>query len=78
MLPIDIGARAFEPMIDVQRAELARLDGDEAAWRARLRKAPRLFSEMGMVGRAEPVARELGMATTADDSAAAGGDKGRR
>jgi tetratricopeptide (TPR) repeat protein len=60
----ELGANAFEPIIDVQRAELARLDGDEVAWRAGLRKAHRLFSEMGMTGRAERVARELGLVTT--------------
>jgi hypothetical protein len=36
------------------------------------------FEPMIDVQRAERVARELGMATTADDSAAAGGDKGLR
>jgi hypothetical protein len=61
----ELSASAFEPMIDVHRAALARLGGDEAAWRAGLRKAHRLFSEMGMTGRAERVVRELGIAPTA-------------
>ena len=41
------------------RAELARASGDEAVRRRELRKAQRLFAEMGAPIRAEQVAREL-------------------
>jgi len=58
----EIDAHAFEPMIDMLRAELARLGGDEAGREAALRRAYRRFREMGMTGRAERAARELGSA----------------
>jgi tetratricopeptide (TPR) repeat protein len=52
-------ARAFAPLIHVERAELARLLGDEAAYQRELREAHRLFTEMGATPHAERVAKEL-------------------
>ena len=53
------GARAFEPQILEVRAELAEVLGDQAAREHELREAHRLYTEMGAVGHAERVAREL-------------------
>jgi class 3 adenylate cyclase/tetratricopeptide (TPR) repeat protein len=55
----DTGARAREPLIRLERAELARLVGDDARRRSELREAHRLFSEMGATGHAERLAKEL-------------------
>jgi hypothetical protein len=52
-------ARAYVPLIHVERAELARLLGDEAAYQRELREAHRLFVEMGATGHAEGVSRQL-------------------
>ena len=60
----DIGGRAFEPLILEQSAELARLEGDDTAWRTELRTAQRLFAEMEMTGRAEQAAARLASAET--------------
>jgi hypothetical protein len=54
------GAKSYEPLLHVERAELARLTGDEATRRRELREAHRLFLEIGAPIRAEQVARELG------------------
>jgi adenylate cyclase len=54
------GARVLEPFILLERAELARLTGDEPARRRALREAQRLFTEVGAPLRAEQVARALG------------------
>jgi hypothetical protein len=54
------GAKSYEPFLRIERAELARLTGDEATRRGELREAHRLFTAMGAVARAEQVARELG------------------
>ena len=43
----------------LERAELARLRGDEADRRRLLVEAERLFGEMGATGHAERVAKEL-------------------
>jgi hypothetical protein len=43
-------ARAYAPLIHVERAELARLLGDEATYQRELREAHRLFTEMGATG----------------------------
>jgi adenylate cyclase len=43
-------ARAYAPLIHVERAELARLLGDEAAYQQELREAHRLFTAMGATG----------------------------
>jgi hypothetical protein len=53
------GAKSYEPFLHVERAELARLAGDEARRRRELREAHRLFTKMGAPIRAAEVAREL-------------------
>jgi hypothetical protein len=55
------GAKSYEPFIHVERAELARLAGDEALRERELREAHRLFTEIGVPIRAAEVARELGL-----------------
>jgi adenylate cyclase len=52
-------ARAYTPLIHVERAELARLLGDEATYQRALREAHRLFVEMGATGHAERISRQL-------------------
>jgi hypothetical protein len=54
------GAKSYEPFLHVERAELARLTGDEAARDRELREAHRLFTEMGAPIRAAEVVKELG------------------
>src|SRR5438094_5078436 len=56
-------ARAYAPEVNVERAELARVVGDEVGRQRELREAHRLFTEMGATARAEQVARELGSST---------------
>jgi hypothetical protein len=56
------GAKTFEPFLHVERAELARLYGDQATRRSELREAHRLFTEIGAPIRAAEVAKELGLA----------------
>jgi hypothetical protein len=53
------GAKSYEPFLHVERAELARLKGDEAGRQRELREAHRLFTEIGAPIRAAEVAREL-------------------
>jgi tetratricopeptide (TPR) repeat protein len=53
------GAKSYEPFLHVERAELARLIGDEAARERELREAHRLFAEIGAPIRAAEVAKEL-------------------
>jgi hypothetical protein len=53
------GAKSYEPFLHVERAELARLTGDERARERELREAHRLFLEMGAPIRAAEVAKEL-------------------
>jgi hypothetical protein len=53
------GAKSYEPFLWVERAELARLNGDDTARRRELREAHRLFLEIGAPIRAEQVAKEL-------------------
>jgi hypothetical protein len=53
------GAKGLEPFIHVERAELARLNGDEVTRERELREAYRLFLEIGAPIRAAEVAREL-------------------
>ena len=53
------GAKSYEPFLHVERAELARLSGDDAARERELREAHRLFLEIGAPIRAEQVAKEL-------------------
>jgi hypothetical protein len=52
-------ARAFTPFIHVERAALARLQGNDAIRQRELREAHRLFTEMGAPIRAEQVLRQL-------------------
>jgi tetratricopeptide (TPR) repeat protein len=59
----ETGARAFEPHVHLERAELARLGGDDTTRKRELREARRLFTEMGAPIRAAEVAKELGLAT---------------
>jgi hypothetical protein len=54
-------ARGFEPHVHLERAELARLLGDDAARQRELREAHRLFIEMGATIRATEIAKELGL-----------------
>jgi hypothetical protein len=53
------GAKSYEPILCVERAELARLTGENAVLERELRKAHRLFLEIGAPIRAEQVAKEL-------------------
>src|SRR5262249_37267992 len=53
------GATSFKPFVYVERAELARLTGDEAARQRELHEAHRLFLEIGAPIRAGQVAKEL-------------------
>jgi hypothetical protein len=57
------GAKSYEPFLCVERAELARLVGDEATRERELHEAHRLFTEIGAPIRAAEVAKELGLAT---------------
>jgi tetratricopeptide (TPR) repeat protein len=52
-------AMAFRPHLAEIRAERARRHGDQAAWRAQLAEAHRLFAETGATGHAARVARML-------------------
>jgi class 3 adenylate cyclase/tetratricopeptide (TPR) repeat protein len=54
------GAKSYEPFLHVERAELARLTGDEANRERALREAHRLFTEMGATVRAEEIVKVLG------------------
>jgi tetratricopeptide (TPR) repeat protein len=53
------GAQSYEPFLHGERAELARLVGDEAARQRELRDAYRLFTEMGAPIRADQVAQQF-------------------
>jgi tetratricopeptide (TPR) repeat protein len=53
------GAKSYEPFLHVERAELARLTGDEATRERELHEAHRLFTEIGAPIRAAEVAKEL-------------------
>ncbi len=53
------GAKSYEPFLHVERAELARLQGDDTVRQHELREAHRLFLEVGAPIRAEQVAEEL-------------------
>ena len=57
----DMGALAFRPHLAEIRAQRARRRGDQAAWRAELAEAQRLFTETGATGHSARVARELGL-----------------
>jgi hypothetical protein len=53
------GAKSDEPFLELERAEFARLTGDEASRADALRAAHRLFVEIGTTSRAEQIAREI-------------------
>jgi tetratricopeptide (TPR) repeat protein len=53
------GAKSYEAFLCVERAELARLNGDEVARERELREAHRQFLDIGAPIRAEQVAKEL-------------------
>jgi hypothetical protein len=53
------GAKSHEPFLCVERAELARLNGEEAARDGQLRQAHRLFIEIGAPIRAAEIAKEF-------------------
>jgi hypothetical protein len=53
------GAKSYEPFLYVERAELAKLTGDDALRERELREAHRLFTEIGAPIRAAEVAKEL-------------------
>ncbi len=53
------GAKSYEPFLRIERAELARLSGDEATRQRELREAHRLFLEIDAPIRADRIAQEL-------------------
>jgi class 3 adenylate cyclase len=53
------GARVFEPLIHVERAELAHQRGEHAARERELREAHRLATQIGATAHAERLANEL-------------------
>jgi hypothetical protein len=54
------GATGYEAFLQLERAELDRLTGDEASREQALREAHQLFLELDAMARAEQVAREIG------------------
>jgi tetratricopeptide (TPR) repeat protein len=57
----DTGAKAFEPLVHAELAELARQSAEEEACQRELHEAHRLFTEIGASGHAERLAGELAM-----------------
>jgi tetratricopeptide (TPR) repeat protein len=53
------GAKAYEPLVHVELAELARQSGQEDECQRELHEAHRLFTEIGATGHAERLASEL-------------------
>lgn len=53
------GAKNCQPFIHLERAELARLEGDTETRVRELREAHRLFTAMGATGQAESISRLL-------------------
>jgi hypothetical protein len=74
-------ARAFAPRVNVARAALARVVGDEAGWQRELREAHRLFAGIRATARAERVAKGAGFGVilllTSSGEGAGGGGRGR-
>jgi hypothetical protein len=54
-----MGARAHEPLVHLERAELGRALGDDALLRGELETAQRRFAELGATHHVERLAREL-------------------
>jgi adenylate cyclase len=57
----ETGARAFEPLVHVERAEFARLCGDHDGCEHELREAHRLFLQIDAFGHARRLAADLGL-----------------
>ena len=57
----ETGQRLWLPHIHFERAELARLGGDEETREHELHEAHRLFVEIGATGHVERLAKELGL-----------------
>jgi class 3 adenylate cyclase/tetratricopeptide (TPR) repeat protein len=55
----ETGGKAFEPLVHVELAELARQSGDEEGRQRELREAHRLFTEIGASGHAERLSADL-------------------
>ena len=55
----ETSARAFEPLVRIELAELARQSGDREGHERELRHAHRLFTEIGATGHAERLAGDL-------------------
>jgi tetratricopeptide (TPR) repeat protein len=55
----DTEAKAFEPLVHVELAELARQSGDQEGRERELREAHRLFTQIGATGQAERLELEL-------------------
>jgi hypothetical protein len=55
----EFGARVYRPQVCEERAELARLRGDETVRTREQQNALRLYTEMRATGHAERLAREL-------------------
>jgi hypothetical protein len=54
-------AKAFEPLVHVELAELAHQTGDQEGRERELREAQRLFTEIGATGHAERLSAELAL-----------------
>jgi len=59
------GLLSNAPFIHLERAALARANGDEVGRRRELGEAHRLFTEMGATARADDLARQLGITEAA-------------
>jgi adenylate cyclase len=57
----ETGSRVFVPEVHEERAQLARLRGDDATRERELREAHRLYTEIGATGHAKRLAEELGL-----------------
>jgi class 3 adenylate cyclase/tetratricopeptide (TPR) repeat protein len=55
----DTGAKAYEPMVHVELAELARQSGDQNGCEQELRVAHRMFTKIGATGHAQRLVGEL-------------------
>jgi class 3 adenylate cyclase/tetratricopeptide (TPR) repeat protein len=58
---VETGAMIYLPEVHLERAELARLSGDEAGAALELREAYRLYEEMGATGHVERLSKESGL-----------------
>jgi hypothetical protein len=57
----ETGAKAFEPLVHVELAELAHQSGDQEGRERELSEAHRLFTEIGATGHAERLSAELAL-----------------